>query len=549
MLYCFRNMGAVMQTRVALYGVLLLSVALAQSSAVADVTISSDATQNMSCSGGICAPTAKKAVLNVGDLETLLASSAVTVTTTNSGVQAMNIVVSAPLGWSSTNRLAFQSYQSIAINSHVSVAGVTQFSLSTNESEPSFGDKGSVTFHKLSSSLTINGTLYTLVSSVASLAIAANSDPSGAYALAADYNADKDGTYSHPPVTAEFTGSFEGLGNRISGLSISDTANGDDVGLFQNVGQQAILANVKLSNVSIGGTAAKIAALAGYNSGTIEGSQAGGLIYAANEVTQAGTVAGLVGQNDGVIVGSRTAVRIRPSKGAASGGIAGGLVAVNNGTIIDSSSSATIYRAAEGTEIGGLVGHNDQPGVVKNSHATLQTLQQYGTFVGGLVGENDNVIDQCFAKGEISGGAITVGGLVSFSGGPITNSYAATAVTGKLRRDTESLVGGLIGQNFSTAADSYSTGKVRGTGPVLGGLIGDDEADSGSISNGYWDVNTSGITNLSQGAGNIVNDPGITGLTTTELQSQLPAGFDPAVWAENPNINNGLPYLIANPPQ
>ena len=25
-------------------------------------------------------------------------------------------------------------------------------------------------------------------------------------------------------------------------------------------------------------------------------------------------------------------------------------------------------------------------------------------------------------------------------------------------------------------------------------------------------------------------------------------GFDPNIWAENPKINNGFPYLIANPP-
>jgi hypothetical protein len=51
------------------------------------------------------------------------------------------------------------------------------------------------------------------------------------------------------------------------------------------------------------------------------------------------------------------------------------------------------------------------------------------------------------------------------------------------------------------------------------------------------------------GAGNIANDPGITGQTTAQLQAGLPAGFDPSIWAEDPGINNGLPYLIANPPQ
>jgi len=51
-------------------------------SAHATVTISAQATQNMNCSAGACAPTATKAVLNGGDLETLLSSGDVTVTTT-----------------------------------------------------------------------------------------------------------------------------------------------------------------------------------------------------------------------------------------------------------------------------------------------------------------------------------------------------------------------------------------------------------------------------------------------------------------------------------
>ena len=54
----------------------------------ARVVIGADATQNMTCSAGICAPTAANAVLNVSDLETLLASGNVTVTTTGTGVQA-----------------------------------------------------------------------------------------------------------------------------------------------------------------------------------------------------------------------------------------------------------------------------------------------------------------------------------------------------------------------------------------------------------------------------------------------------------------------------
>jgi hypothetical protein len=80
-----------------------------------------------------------------------------------------------------------------------------------------------------------------------------------------------------------------------------------------------------------------------------------------------------------------------------------------------------------------------------------------------------------------------------------------------------------------------------------GGFVGTAKAYS-YFENAYWDTDTSGITNLSQGAGNIANFPGITGLTTRQLQSGLPAGFDPKIWAENSSINGGLPYLITNQP-
>jgi hypothetical protein len=29
----------------------------------------------------------------------------------------------------------------------------------------------------------------------------------------------------------------------------------------------------------------------------------------------------------------------------------------------------------------------------------------------------------------------------------------------------------------------------------------------------------------------------------------LPEGFQPSVWGQNPKINNGLPYLLTNPPR
>jgi hypothetical protein len=127
----------------------------------------------------------------------------------------------------------------------------------------------------------------------------------------------------------------------------------------------------------------------------------------------------------------------------------------------------------------------------------------------------------------------------------IENSYATGSVGGNI---SSTAIGGLVGNNVGTIGESYSTGTVRDTGTYVGGLIGVDGMPAGNITDSYWDTDTSGIKSLSQGAGIPANDPGVTGLTTAQFQSGLPAGFDPNIWAENPNINGGLPYLLANPP-
>ena len=70
---------------------------------------------------------------------------------------------------------------------------------------------------------------YILVSSISSLASAIAANSSGAFALASNYDASADGTYNASPIQTTFTGSFEGLENNISHLSID--ASGF-VGLF-----------------------------------------------------------------------------------------------------------------------------------------------------------------------------------------------------------------------------------------------------------------------------------------------------------------------------
>jgi hypothetical protein len=94
------------------------------------------------------------------------------------------------------------------------------------------------------------------------------------------------------------------------------------------------------------------------------------------------------------------------------------------------------------------------------------------------------------------------------------------------------------------------------TGSYLGGLVGFIGAAGngapagppGYVIDSYWNSTTSGISNLTQGVGNIASYGGVSGLTTSQFRSGLSSGFDPTVWAESTTINGGLPYLLALPP-
>jgi hypothetical protein len=517
---------------------LLTTIALLCGSASyghADVIISSAATSNMSCSNGVCAPTATKAVLNVNDLESLLASGNVEVTTTGSGgVQADDIDVDAPFSWSNGNSLTLDAYESATIDRPVAVDGQSSVSIITNDGGSggtlSFGTKGSVAFQNLSSQLAINGTGYTLVNTVATLASAIAANPGGSFAFAGKYNASRDGTYSQSPVSTSFEGTLEGLGNAILKLKVAAPGGEGEgsVGLFSLIQASGTVRDVRLVRVDIAGPAG---------------------------------VGGLAGGNDGTAIGDFVSGRI---KGGEEDAVAGGLFSISVGNVVNCSSTATVTAPKLGGVAGGLIG--GVGGTVSNSFATGSVTAGKGDryrneqvgIGGGLVGYDGGTISGSFATGSVSGGHNSlVGGLVGATengeNAAIENSYSTGSIVGGQNSDA----GGLVGLNIffvgeGTITASYSAGAASGgTGSFIGGLLGYDDNSGGCdcLSDTYWDTTTSGITNLGQGAGNIANDPGITGLSTKQFRSGLPAGFDSTVWAEDRKINNGLPYLIANPPR
>jgi hypothetical protein len=111
------------------------------------------------------------------------------------------------------------------------------------------------------------------------------------------------------------------------------------------------------------------------------------------------------------------------------------------------------------------------------SNVFLEYVDTTGNhYVGGLVGVNYGTITNSYSTGRITG-SHHVGGLVGRNLGTITNSYSTGSITGNDR------VGGLVGLNRRTITDSYSTGSITGKSSV-GGLVGYNY-DDGTITNSY----------------------------------------------------------------
>jgi hypothetical protein len=236
-------------------------------------------------------------------------------------------------------------------------------------------------------------------------------------------------------------------------------------------------------------------------------------------------------------------VNITVSEGSQAGVFAG--VAYNVSRV---HVSGTIRGKGDmGNNIGGITAIG---GKIIECSANMRIIENQTSGIGGLASSGD--VDDSFATGSIvaTGERSIIGGLVSYNEGVIQDSYANITVKGGVH----SWVGGFTGTNGQTKElvgsikTSYSAGAVTGKYPSrAGGFAGVAYSDRGQdvIDQSYWDTTTSG-TNKAVGKG---DKHGISGLTSNQFQSGLPAGFDPKIWAENPKINNGLPYLINNPPE
>ena len=181
---------------------------------------------------------------------------------------------------------------------------------------------------------------------------------------------------------------------------------------------------------------------------------------------------------------------------------------------------ANLFIARRSTDDVGLFGGIGSASVVRN--VGLRAIDVTGrNNVGGLVGWSEGTISASYASSSVSAGGDDVGGLVgrNTSTGTITTSYARGMVTGNQQ------IGGLVGRNVGTISAGYAAGAVTGS-RTLGGLVGWNSSGTitvsyatgavtavsdsggligrnigGTVTASYWDTATSGQSTSSGGVG------------------------------------------------
>ena len=292
-----------------------------------------------------------------------------------------------------------------------------------------------------------------------------------------------------------FAGNFDGKGYTISNVSIgSETTpfESDVFGLFGATGGK--ISNLNLDTVSIHGVA-KIA------SGYVVGI-AGGLV---------GSSAGSI---DNCHVTGLAMDMSAPSNGYAAAYWVGGLVGALDGAqlINECSVSGSITEKAGKGSIGGLIGELGKAAKITYSRSdvtvNVKADSRGGANVGGFIGKGngktdaETIIRNCYATGNVTGGAYTGGFAGGLWGLNIKNCYASGNVS-QAAAAMASFVGTDASDSnyYGSITNCFTTGIVTGSSPFRYAFAEQSSATKRSeITNCYFAVENLGIKNQNESA-------------------------------------------------
>ena len=291
-----------------------------------------------------------------------------------------------------------------------------------------------------------------------------------------------------------FTGTFDGRGNRIIGLTVDkfNVQNTANAGIFSTVGEGGVVKDVNIYSGTFTGTTTA-GAVAGKNKGRIEG-----IVTFGNTVTvtdEDGNAGGIVGinssgefkdnANDGELTGGIYDVESTGSVIAgSSSAIAGGLVGTNNGGLANSFSDSAVTvdtNVTSGTSagLGGVVGINNGNVQYVDSLGVTNGGVTGSSNIGGIIGTNNGNMYSGYNESIVSGND-NVGGIIgeNKSGKTVSNVVNATSVTGATKgNDISEYVGGLVGVNSGSVTNGRNNGTITGV-KYVGGMVGSNEADA-----------------------------------------------------------------------
>lgn len=290
-----------------------------------------------------------------------------------------------------------------------------------------------------------------------------------------------------------YTGTFDGLGNRIIGLTA-------DKGLIAN--NSGTVQNLEIySSVFTGKNAG---AVASNNSGLI--SNVTGL---GNSITGTGSIGGMVGINQGLMenLSDQSTVIARENT------IAGGIAGTNRGSIFNAqtnSAGTTNIDSTNASQMGGIAGVNydgngEASGISNVSAHGVTGKKLHTETAGGIVGMNHGTIHEAYNESVLNG-STGIGGIAGSNQNDANKTASISNVANAMEiiGDAGSTdVGGLVGNQQSGAiSDGRNTGTISGSQNV-GGMVGTNGKDStlNNLENGSV-AKITGVKNVGGIAGN-----------------------------------------------
>jgi filamentous hemagglutinin family protein len=345
------------------------------------------------------------------------------------------------------------------------------------------------------------------------------------------------------------TGGLIGTINSTSGTSVSianafadavvaiDSTTGAIGGLVGSV--SATNGALELDHVHVAGSVSNPSGTAGGLVGRFPLARSIIASYSTAAVSGSNNVGGLVGEIHGRSSGNAV-VTDSFATGAVSGvSNVGGLIGLTENVVVNNvyaTGAITVNDEMKaGSGIGGLIGKVDGNSVITYSHADgdISLSSRDTSHIGGLVGRlssPDGSITHSYATGNIEGSAGVYSSFFFNDGSDkITNIYTSGYAGNQM--------GGLVGYSVGNISNSYASGNVQGW-DTIGGLVGD--AAAGVITDSFASGNVSAVVGVGGIAG-YLHHAAIDGVTATgDVQGTYYVGGIVGILTVSSTIENSI---------